>query len=108
MELDLTSLRSKTLDIREELRSKGYRVQTVLLFGSHAKMKASAESDIDLAFVSNDFGKDPFVESALLNRLLFGRISQAEGVAVPLRDYLDPFPLSPIVWEIKKHGIPLF
>lgn len=108
MELDLTSLRSNALDVRQALCKSGYKVQTVILFGSHAKRCATSESDIDLAFVSNDFGKDPFKESALLNRLLFGKISQAEGVAVPLRDYLDPFPMSPIVWEIKKHGVPLF
>jgi hypothetical protein len=49
-----------------------------------------------------------FKESALLNRLLFGKIPNAEAVAVPLNDYLDSFPVAPIVWEIKKNGLALF
>ena len=58
MELDLTGLRSKALEIRQDLCTAGYRVQTVLLFGSHASGTATDESDIDLAFVSIDFGRD--------------------------------------------------
>ncbi len=108
MELDLTALRSKALEIRQDLCAEGYRVQTALLFGSHATGTATAESDIDLAFVSIDFGRDSFKESALLNRLLFGKIPNAEAVAVPLNDFLDSFPLAPIVWEIKKNGLALF
>ena len=29
----------------------------------------------------------------------------AEAVAIPLKDYLDVFPIFPIAWEVKKTGI---
>jgi predicted nucleotidyltransferase len=108
VELDLADVRQKCLEVRNLLLDEGYRVQIVLLFGSQAKKTAHENSDIDLAFVSIDFGQDSFKESSLINRLLFKKISGAEGVAVPLKDFMDPFPLSPIAWEIKKTGIPLF
>jgi predicted nucleotidyltransferase len=108
MDLDLTHLRQKCLEIREVLLNEGYRTQIVMLFGSHAKGTASAESDIDLAFVSRDFGKNPFKESSLLNKLLYKQILSAEAVAIPLLEFMDPFPISPIVWEVKKTGFALF
>ena len=108
MGLDLVEIRAQTLLIRELLLEQGYRIQTVLLFGSQAKGTATEQSDIDLAFVSIDFGKDPFAESVAVNKLLFGRIAMAEAVAIPLAHYLDVLPLSPIAWEVKKTGLPLF
>ena len=87
---------------------QGYRKQTVLLFGSQAKRTATERSDIDLAFVSIDFGKDPFAKLVAINKLLFKIISMAEAVAIPLKDYLDVFPISPIALEVKKTGIALF
>jgi predicted nucleotidyltransferase len=108
MALDIEKLRSQCLEVRDLLMDHGYRTDTVLLFGSHAKGTATEKSDIDLAFVSIHFGIDPFKENSLLNLLFFKRISNAEGVAIPLSDYLDTFPISPIAWEVKKTGISLF
>jgi len=71
MELDIKQLRSQVLDLRETLAEGGYRVQTVLLFGSYAKGLANANSDIDSAFVSRDYSVDPFKENSLLNYLFY-------------------------------------
>jgi predicted nucleotidyltransferase len=108
MELNYEKIRRNTLEVKGELELLGYNIQTVLLFGSHAKGTQHAKSDIDLAFVSKHFGKDSSKENALLNKLLYKRIDTYDVIAISLKDFMEPFPLSPIVWEVKKHGVALF
>jgi hypothetical protein len=44
------------------LTTRGIRVEKVILYGSHASGKIHAGSDLDLAIVSPDFGKDRYEE----------------------------------------------
>ena len=46
----------------EALNKKGVHVERALLFGSYASGNARAGSDLDVAIVSPDFGKDRFEE----------------------------------------------
>lgn len=46
-----------------------YNVYAIVLFGSHARGKATDYSDIDVAVFSDDFGKDPFSEMKGLLKL---------------------------------------
>jgi predicted nucleotidyltransferase len=108
MGLNYESLRRHTLEVSSELKEMGYSIHTAILFGSFAKGTATEHSDIDLAFISKDFGNDSLKENSLLNRLLSRRLGIYDVIAIPLKDYLDTFPISPIAWEIKQHGIPLF
>ena len=89
---------------RKAIEEKGIRVDKVILYGSHASGNARTGSDIDVAVVSPDFGKDRFEEGVLLRRIA-GKI-----------DYdIEPVPLSPesyendtwvpIIWEIRDKGI---
>ena len=103
--MDIQSLRLQLLPIVAEIESKNFRVDAVVLFGSHAKNKATNESDIDLAFVSKDFGSDRIAEGAMLSRILYRKILGADPVPVPLKEFLDPQTISPIVAEIKATGI---
>jgi predicted nucleotidyltransferase len=48
------------------LNRKGIRVERALLFGSYASGKDCANSDLDVAIVSPDFGKDRFEEGKML------------------------------------------
>ncbi len=51
----------------EELRRGGLRVSKIILFGSQAQGDATAESDIDLVVISDDFaGKSIFERARLL------------------------------------------
>lgn len=65
----------------QTLEEDGVRVQQVLLYGSHAKNTAHADSDIDIIIVSEDFaGKD------LLERLKI--LGQAHrNVSEPIQAY---------------------
>ena len=52
--------------LEERLKEGGLNVLKIILFGSHAEGRATAESDIDIAIISEDFhGKDIFERAAL-------------------------------------------
>lgn len=53
--------------LANELRKNGIAISKIILFGSQAKGGASAESDIDVAIVSEDFRrKDIFQRTRLI------------------------------------------
>ena len=102
--MDFFALKEAILRLRSELRTRGYVLDGAILFGSWAKGTAHEASDIDLAILSRDFGKDRFQEGALLNALLYKLLPMSEALPVSLMDYLDPNNISPILHEIKKTG----
>jgi predicted nucleotidyltransferase len=95
------------IELRKMLRKKGIVVDLILLFGSQAKKKSHKDSDIDLAVVSRNYGKDRFIESARLNRLAQKIDCRIEAIPVGLKDYLRKETTSPILHEIIKDGTPL-
>ena len=88
-----------------ELERNRIPIEKAILFGSHAKGHAKAESDIDVALVSEVFSGDRFEDRQKI---------------VPLRRKIDnriePLPFKPedfenggiLVEEIKKTGILVF
>ncbi len=56
-------------DFIKAIKEKNIKVEAVFLFGSYADNTANDDSDIDVAVISSDFGKDFFDESALLKKL---------------------------------------
>jgi len=84
--------------------AQGVHVERALLYGSVAAGRQTPDSDLDIAVVSSDFGRDRFEEGKMLMRLAW-RIDPR----------LHPVPLStdsfhhdtwiPLVHEIRKHGI---
>ncbi len=85
------------------LREQGVSVSKVILFGSYAKGKANPNSDIDLAIVSRQFGRDVAEEMMLLRK-----------AALKIDSHIEPVPLSPddlddnygtLSQEIRRHGI---
>lgn len=53
--------------LADEIRNNGIAISKIILFGSRAKGRASAESDIDVAIVSEDFrDKDVFQRTKLI------------------------------------------
>ena len=81
--------------------------QIIILYGSYVQNKQTKESDIDIAVVSRDLGKDRLIEGSLLNRLASKIHSKIEVVPVSLKNYLDFQNISPILDQIKKTGTPL-
>jgi len=56
----------------ELLGSRNIRVNKAILYGSLATGAGDQDSDIDLAIVSPDLGRDRFNEAILLKKLTFG------------------------------------
>ncbi|TEB15229.1 Nucleotidyltransferase domain protein [Pelotomaculum sp. FP] len=56
----------------EKLKSKNIRVKKAILFGSLVIGNYNEDSDIDLAIVSPDLGRDRFKESLLLKKITRG------------------------------------
>ena len=50
----------------DTLARKGIQIEQVILYGSYALGRVHSGSDLDLAIVSPDFGKDRFEEGKLL------------------------------------------
>jgi predicted nucleotidyltransferase len=99
-----SEIRSIVQRFREELTRRGYRIEKIVLYGSYASEKQHADSDIDLAVISPDFGKDRFEEGVLLR-----------SIAAGIDPRIEPIPFSPanfesrdwvpLVFEIKEKGI---
>ena len=99
-----TGVMTKLKRFYKAIEENGIRVNKIILYGSHASGKFHKDSDIDVAVISPDFGKDRFEEGVKLRRIA-GKI-----------DYLiEPVPLStksykkdtwvPLIYEIRTKGI---
>lgn len=86
------------------IEARGIHVDKVVLYGSYSTGSNTPNSDLDLAVISPQFGKDRFVEGKMLHQLAW-RVDPR----------LQPVPLSPesfekdtwipLVHEIRKNGI---
>lgn len=85
------------------LKEKGVNVSKVILFGSYAKGTAKPESDIDLAIVSSQFGKNNLKEMMLLRRIALKIDSHIEPLPFSPKDINDRY--STLAQEIIKYGI---
>lgn len=85
------------------LEQNGISVSKVILFGSHAKGKASVDSDIDIAVISPQFGRDITEEMMLLRKIALKVDSHIEPVPFRPEDMDDTF--STLAQEIKRYGI---
>ncbi len=86
------------------LRSKGVRVHKAILYGSHASGKAHSDSDVDVAIVSPDFGKDRVEEGTMLFRAAWRVDPRIEPVPIPAESYEKDTWL-PLVHEIRTNGL---
>jgi predicted nucleotidyltransferase len=106
--MDLGEIKLKALKLRSDLLINNVHADLILLFGSQATGRAGPDSDIDIAVVSRDFGKDRIAEGALCNKLASRIDASIEVVPLSVTQFLDPNCIFPIVHEIQKTGIPLF
>lgn len=85
------------------LKQKGINVSKVILFGSYAKGKETPDSDIDLAIVSTQFGKDNVKEMMFLRKIALKIDSHIEPIPFTPVDLKNPY--STLAQEILKYGI---
>ena len=87
----------------KRLQQEGISVDRVFLYGSYAAGKGRGDSDIDVAIVSKDFGKDRVEEGMALYRIAGKVDTRLEPVPVSAETYENDTWL-PLIYEIKAKG----
>lgn len=86
-----------------KLRRNNFSFDKAILFGSHAKGKAGAESDIDLCIVSSKFGKDMHKETVKLTSFVSDTNFPIDVVSYKPQELNDKY--DPLASEIRNFGI---
>jgi len=89
-----------------ELKLQNVIIDHILLYGSYAHGRVRPESDIDVAVVSRDFGKDRVEEGMRLFRIAGHIDSRLEPVPLSLEAYENDTWV-PLIHEIRAKGIKL-
>ena len=85
------------------LKREGITIDRVILYGSYATGDVGPDSDIDVAVISKDFGKDRVEEGMVLYRIA-GKIDpRLEPVPLSTKMYEDDTWI-PLVYEIREKG----
>ena len=87
----------------KRLGEEGISVDRVILYGSYAAAKERSDSDIDVAIVSKDFGKDRVEEGIALYRIAGKVDPRLEPVPFSTEAYENDTWL-PLIYEIKTKG----
>jgi len=87
----------------KRLRQEGIAVDRAILYGSFAAGKERRDSDIDVAIVSRDFGKDRIEEGMVLYRIAGKVDSRLEPVPVSV-DAFENDTWIPLIYEIRAKG----
>lgn len=90
-------------EYRKMLQDDGINVTGMLLFGSHARGAAREWSDIDVAVISPDFGRDYFDERVHLMKLAQRASSSIEPHPLNPDDLNDRW--STLATEVRRWGI---
>ncbi len=88
------------------LKRDNINVAKVILYGSRVSGKAHEYSDIDVAIVSPDFGKDRFEEGVRLFKIACEIDSLIEPIPLSLESY-EKDTWVPLIYEIRVNGIEL-
>ena len=88
----------------EALIREGISVDRVILYGSYAKAKVRRDSDIDVAIISKDFGRDKVEEGMALYRIAGKVDPRLEPVPISIEAYKNNTWV-PLIYEIKTKGI---
>jgi predicted nucleotidyltransferase len=88
------------------LRKNRINVTKVILYGSRIAGRAHKYSDIDVAVVSPDFGKDRYKEGARLFEIAHKIDPLIEPVPISAKSYENDTWI-PLIYEIKTNGIEL-
>ena len=88
----------------KRLREEGISVDRVFLYGSYAAGQGRGDSDIDVAIVSKDFGKDRVEEGMALYRIAGKVDTRLEPVPISVEAYENDTWL-PLIYEIRSKGL---
>ncbi|HON79769.1 MAG TPA: nucleotidyltransferase domain-containing protein [Spirochaetota bacterium] len=105
--MDIRDIKERIVELRNALKKNDIRGDIFILYGSYATGKNRKDSDIDIAVVSRDFGRDRFREGSTLNYIAQKIDVRFEAVPVDLKEYMSRHSISPLLAEIDKNGIVL-
>jgi predicted nucleotidyltransferase len=97
-------IRKLILRFVNALTTKGIRVEKAVLYGSYALGKSHLDSDVDLAIVSPDFGRDRFEERKMLLQLAWRIDPRIEPIPISSETYYNDTWV-PLIYEIREKGI---
>ncbi len=86
------------------LTTRGIRVEKAVLYGSYASGNIHPGSDLDLAIVSPDFGKDRFEEGKKLLQIAWRVDPRIEPVPISSDSYENDTWI-PLIYEIRQKGV---
>ena len=86
------------LENREEIK-----IEKVILYGSSVRGKSRPDSDIDVAIVSPQFGKDRLEEGAKLFEIAMEVDSKIEPVPISTKAWQEDTWI-PLIFEVKSKG----
>jgi len=99
-------VRDIILRFADAVTEKGVRVEKIVLYGSYASGEVHADSDLDIAVVSTDFGKDRFEEGKMLLQLAWRIDPRIEPIPISSESY-EKDTWIPLIYEIRQKGIEL-
>lgn len=103
-----TEIEQAVLKLVKALTTKGIRIDKIILYGSQLPGgKPHTDSDIDLAVVSPDFGKDRFEEGKILLQIAWRIDPRLEPIPLSSESYENDTWV-PLVYEIRQKGVVLF
>jgi len=88
----------------EAILSRGIHVDKAILYGSYATGTANKDSDLDVAVISSDFGKDRYKEGTMLMKLAWRIDPRLHPVPFSLESFAHDTWI-PLVHEIRIHGV---
>jgi len=94
----------RIIDYVNLVRAQGIKVSKVLLYGSHAREEAGPDSDIDIALISPQFGKDRVEEGQFLFRYAWRVDARLEPLPISEKDWRENNN-STMIYEIRKNGV---
>src|SRR5574341_996900 len=97
-------IREKLREFSKVLRKKGIRITKIILYGSYAAGTFHKDSDIDVAIISPDFGRDRFEEGVELFEIACKIDPRLEPVPVSLESFKKNTWL-PLIYEIREKGV---
>ncbi len=85
------------------VEKEGIEVERIILYGSCASGKMRADSDIDVAVISKNFGKDRVEEGMKLFRIAGEIDSRLEPVPISVQAF-EKDTWIPLIYEIREKG----
>jgi uncharacterized protein len=91
---------------KKAMEANGISITKIILYGSRLGDKFHKDSDIDVAIVSPDFGKDRFEEGVKLFQIACDIDPRIEPVPISSGSY-EHDTWIPLIYEIRSKGLEL-